>query len=126
MRMLGFISGSEKKTARDVLFYDTRDSGRVFGYWEQGALLDGIARCRKLLVSGLKEGPFTMELHDDRARHRRYTKSRLALTPLGQAILGQVDDFARYNPIRRWWGGTKLTNKSLWRWDPDNKVLVAP
>ncbi len=125
MRMLDFISGWNPP-AEDVFFHDTRDSGRVFSYWEQGALLDGLARCRKPLVSGLKEGPFTMELHDDRARRKRYNKSKLALTPLGYAILAQTDDFARHNPIRRWWGGTKLTNKQLWRWDPDNKVLVAP
>jgi hypothetical protein len=125
MRMLAFIS-EWKPTPRDVGLHEASDSGRVFSYWEQGALLDGLGRCRKSLVSGLKEGPFTMELHDDRARHRRYMKSKLALTPLGCAVLGQADDFARHNPIRRWWGGTKLTNKHLWRWDQDNKVLIAP
>ena len=125
MRMLDFIAGW-KPTPQDVGVHEARDSGRVFGYWEQGALLDGLARCRKPLVSGLKEGPFTMQLHDDRARHKRYNKSKLALTPLGYAILAQTDDFARHSPIRRWWGGTKLTNKNLWRWDSDNKTLVAP
>jgi hypothetical protein len=53
-------------------------------------------------------------------------KSKLKLTPLGYAVLAQTDDFARHNPVNRWWGGTKLTNKRLWRWDQDNKVLVAP
>jgi hypothetical protein len=125
MRMLGFIS-KWKPTPPDVFVYDVRDSGRVFDYWQLGAFLDGLARCRKPLVSGLNEGPFTMELHDDRARHRRYNKSKLALTPLGYAVLAQTDDFARHNPIRRCWGGTKLSNKHLWRWDSDNKVLVAP
>jgi hypothetical protein len=124
--MLNFISGSEKKTARDVLFYDTRDSGRVFSYWEQGALLDGLGQGRKPPVSGIKDGPFTMEMHDDRARHRRYMKRDVALTPLGYAVLAQTDDFARHNTVRRWWGGTKLTNERLWRWDQDNKVLIAP
>jgi hypothetical protein len=125
MRMLEFISG-DKTTPPGVFHHAARDSGWLFGYWETGALLDGLARCRKPLVSGLKDGPFSMELHDDRARHRRYSKSQLALTPLGYAILAQTDDFARHNPIRRWWGGTKLTNTHLWRWDPDNQVLVAP
>ncbi len=125
MRMLDFIAGW-KPTPQDIGVHEARDSGRVYGYWEQGVLLDGLARCRKPLVSGLKEGPFTMELHDDRARHRRYNKSKLAATPLGYAILAQTDDFARHNPVRRWWGGTKLTNKNLWRWDSDNKMLAAP
>ena len=52
-------------------------------------------------------------------------KSKLALTPLGYAILGQTDDFARHNPINRWWGGTKLTNRRLWRWDQDNKARTG-
>jgi hypothetical protein len=125
MRMLGFIGGWEPSPS-DVGLHEARDSGRVLGYWEQGALLDGLARCRKPLVSGLKEGPFTLEMLDDRARRKRYNKSKLALTPLGYAILAQTDDFARHNPIRRWWGGTKLTNKHLWRWDSDNKALIAP
>jgi hypothetical protein len=29
----------------------------------------------------------------------------------------------RHNPIDRWWGGTRLTNDRLWRWDP---ILIAP
>jgi hypothetical protein len=97
MRMLDFIA-AWKPTPQDIGVHEARDSG----------------------------GPFTMELHGDRARHRRYNKSKLAPTPLGYAILAQTDDFARHNPIRRWWGGTRLTNKQLWRWDSDNKVLVAP
>jgi hypothetical protein len=125
MRMLEFIS-VRKPTPADVGRHEARGSGRVFGYWEQGALLDGLGRCRKPPVSGLKEGPFTMALHSDRARYKRYCESKLGLTPLGYAILARTDDFARHNPIRRWWGGTRLTNKHLWRWDPDNKVLVAP
>jgi hypothetical protein len=125
MRMLGFI-GEWEPTPRDVGRHEARDSGRVFDYWEQGAMLDGLALCRKPLVSGLKEGPFTMDLHNDRERFKRYNKSKLGLTPLGHAILAQTDDFTRHNPIRRWWGGTKLTNKHLWRWDPDNKMLIAP
>jgi hypothetical protein len=125
MWMLEFISGG-KTTPTNVFLHWARDAGRLFGYWEQGALLDGLARCRKPLMSGLKDGPFSTELHDDRARRTRYFKSKLALTPLGYAIMAQTDDFARHNPIRRWWGGTKLTNAHLWRWDPDNQVLVAP
>jgi hypothetical protein len=99
---------------------------RVFDYWEFGALLDGLADCPVPAVSGLVEGPFTMEMHDDRERHQRYRKSQLSLTPLGKAILAGTEDFARHNPIDRWWGGTRLTNKNLWRWDEDSRALMAP
>lgn len=99
---------------------------RVFNYWEIGALLDGLAHCPAPAVSGLREGPFTMEMHDDHARYQRYRKSQLSLTPLGEAILAGRDDFSRNNPVHRWWGGTELTNDHLWRWDPARGALIAP
>ena len=59
-------------------------------------------------------------------RYERYKPSRLSLTALGKAVLMQTEDFSRHNPIHRWWGGTRLTNDSLWRWDPANRALIAP
>ena len=99
---------------------------RTYGYWEVGELLDGLARCSQPAVSGLAEGPFDDALHDDKERHDRYRQSQLALTDLGKAILAQSDDFSRHNPIHRWWGGTELTSDRLWRWDPENRELIAP
>jgi hypothetical protein len=96
---------------------------RVFGYWEAGLLLEGLALAPVPAVSGLAEWPFTLEMHNLRDRYERYKESRLSLTPLGKAILSGTEDFSRHNPIDRWWGGTRLTNDRLWRWDP---VLVAP
>jgi len=99
---------------------------RVFEYWVVGQLLDGLAHCPAPAVTGLQEGPFTLDMHEDRARHERYKQSRLSLTPLGEAILAGRDDFSRHNPIHRWWGGTELTNDRLWRWDPARGAIVAP
>jgi hypothetical protein len=106
--------------------HEKRNKRRVFGYWEIGSLLDGLARGPAPIVSGLDEGPFTPELHDNRDRYAEYKQSRLSLTELGQAVLAGRDDFSRHNPIHRWWGGTELTNDRLWRWDPVNQALIAP
>jgi len=103
-----------------------REERGAFDYWEIGELLDGLAHCRAPAFSGLDEGPFTMELHDDRERHRRYNQSKLSLTELGKAILAGTEDFSRHNPIHRWWGGTELTNDNLWRWDMADRALIAP
>jgi hypothetical protein len=129
MRILQFISkGNEspKDVFRPFPGEEMETTQRVFGFWELGELLDGLARCRAPAVAGLGEGPFTLEMHEDRERHRRYYESRLSLTPLGEAILVRKDDFSRHNPVHRWWGGTELTNDRLWRWDPENRTLVAP
>jgi hypothetical protein len=126
MRMLELISAGNAGPFDVFPGHQKRNQQRVFGYWEVGALLDGLAHCPAPAVSGLQEGPFTMEMHDDRDRHQRYTRSELKLTPLGKAIVAQAEDFSRYNPIHRWWGGTELTNDRLWRWDPANRTLITP
>jgi hypothetical protein len=126
MRMLELISAG-KAGPFDVFPGDKkRNERRVFGYWEVGALMDGLAHCPAPAVSGLDEGPFTLEMHDDRNRHERYQQSKLELTALGKAILARTEDFSRCNPIHRWWGGTELTNDRLWRWDPATRTLIAP
>lgn len=103
-----------------------RNQRRVFEFWEVGSLLDGLARGPAPAVAGLDEGPFTPEMHNDRQRRERYMRSELKLTPLGEAILAGTDDFSRHNPIDRWWGGTRLSNDDLWRWDVASRALIAP
>jgi hypothetical protein len=70
LRMFELLSG--RKAGPYGLFpgYKHRNKRRVFGYWEVGELLDGLAHCPMPAVAGLPEGPFTMELHDDRDRLR--------------------------------------------------------
>jgi hypothetical protein len=126
MRMLDLISAGNAGPFDVFPGHRKRNNRRVFGYWEVGALLDRLAYCPAPAVAGLDGGRFTMEMHDDRDRHERYTRSKLKLTALGNAILARTEDFSRHNPIHRWWGGTELTNDRLWRWDPANRALIAP
>ena len=126
MRMLELISMGNASPFDLFPGYEKGNTRRVFEYWEVGSLLDGLARCPAPAVSGLDEGPFTQAMHDDAGRLARYQQSKLSLTALGHAVLAQTEDFSRHNPIHRWWGGTKLTNDRLWRWDPANRVLIAP
>lgn len=128
MRMLELISGRGDVSPFDVFpGYRKRNKRRVFDYWEVGELLDGLAHCPAPVVSGLDEGPFTEEeMHRQPDRHERYRRSKLHLTESGQAVLARSEDFSRRNPIRRWFGGTKLTNQCLWRWDARNCALIEP
>jgi len=124
MRMLQLLS--EGIVNPIGLFPHHRHQRNVFGYWEAGSLLEGLAHCPAPAVSGLGEGPFVEEIPGGRLRHELYVKSRLELTALGEAILVWKEDFSRHNPIHRWWGGTELTNDRLWRWDPRFRALIAP
>ena len=123
MRMLELISADHIHPYDVFPGHEKPNERRVFDYWVVGALLDGLAHCPAPAVTGLDERPFDLEMHEDRHRHERYKRSRLALTELGKAILAEAGDFSRHNPIHRWWGGTELTNDRLWRWDPARRAL---
>lgn len=125
-RILELIgSGADKPS---ILFSDSAMTGgrSVFGYWRQGQTLDELARCTVPAVIGVAEGPFTLALHEDERRYGRYKSSALSLSDFGRALLAAEDDFPRHNRIDRWWGGTRLTNERLWRWDSDAEALVGP
>jgi hypothetical protein len=126
MRMLELIAAGNASPFDVFPGHEKPNTRRVYKYWEIGELLDGLARCPAPAAACLDEGPFTDEMHADEGRHARYKQSKLSLTPLGEAVLAQTEDFSRHNPVHRWWGGTELTNDNLWRWDPVSRALVAP
>ena len=103
-----------------------RNSRRVFGYWETGLMLDRLSSYPDPVIAGLDERPFTLALHQAEARHLRYRRSHLTATPLGRRLSKRRDDLARHNAIARWWGGVKLTNAALWRWDATSRRLIPP
>jgi hypothetical protein len=122
MRMLELIGRGYSLTNALFHLFQLRQT-RIFGEWEYGYLLDGLAFGPKPAVTGLDEGLRTLRRENLRDRHTAYLRSELSLTEFGKAVLAHKADFSRHNPIDRWWGGTHLTNENLWRWKP---ALVAP
>jgi len=96
---------------------------RIFGEFESGWLLQGLAHGPKPAVAGLDDELRTIDRENLRARQAAYLRSRLSLTEFGKAVLAHQQDFSRHNPIDRWWGGTHLTNDRLWRY---GAVLTKP
>jgi hypothetical protein len=122
MRMLELVARGYSLTNALFHLYSLRRTN-VFGEWEHGYLLDGLAFGPKPAVAGLDDALRTLDRENLGDRHKAYLRSRLSLTEFGKAIVAHQEDFSRPNPIDRWWGGTRLTNDNLWRWDP---VLIAP
>ena len=122
MRMLELIARGYSLT--NALFHlgQLRQT-RIFGEWEYGYLLDGLAHGPRPAVKGLDEELRTLDRENLRDRHTAYLRSELSLTEFGEAVLAHKEDFSRHNPIDRWWGGTHLTNDNLWRWNP---ALIKP
>lgn len=122
MRMLELIARGYSLTNALFHLYQLRQT-RIFGEWELGYLLDGLAHGPRPAVQGLDEQLRTLGRDKLRDRQAAYLRSELALTDFGKSVLAHKEDFSRHNPIDRWWGGTHLTNANLWRWNPS---LIAP
>ena len=122
MRMLELIARGYSRT--NALFH-LRELRRtcVFGEFELGDLLEGVAHGPLPAVAGLDDVLRTTTRDNLKARDEAYKRSHLSLTDFGKAVLAHKEDFSRHNPIDRWWGGTHLTNDNLWRWNP---ALVKP
>lgn len=50
---------------------------------------------------------------------------KIAITEMGEKVMSGRADHIRLNGIDRWIGGVHLTQGSVWRWDPAQRVLVA-
>ncbi|MCP3372513.1 hypothetical protein GPL20_28025 [Bradyrhizobium cajani] len=122
-RLLELIARGHDRT--DELFRPGALGTRVFDQWELGALLEGLASGPAPAIAGLDGKLATLDPDNARGRNAAFRRSRLSLTAFGQAALAGREDFRRHNPIRRWWGGTLLTNERLWRWDAQSRSLVA-
>jgi hypothetical protein len=122
MRLLELIAIGFMGT--NMLFYlrGFRQRG-VFSDWEIGSLLEGLAHGPRPVVAGLDDELRVIDRGNLRDRLKAYQRSRLTVTEFGKAILAHKEDFSHHNPIDRWWGGTRLTNDRLWRWNP---ALMKP
>jgi hypothetical protein len=117
MAMLEMIARGHERT-NDLFHLRHLRGTRIFGEWEHGYLLDGLAHGPMPAVAGLDDELRSLSRENLCDRHAAYLRSRLSLTELGKAIVAHNEDFSRHNPIDRWWGGTRLTNDRLWRWGP--------
>lgn len=108
-----------------VSLYSRSEKSPV-GYWALGHLLCGLATCERSAISGTSERAFTLGLFDDAKRRDEFMLAPLQLTDFGERLLEGREDFSRHNRIDFWWGGCRVANDNLWRWDAAELRLIAP
>jgi len=125
--------GRTEQTALDGIETGTTQPPRLFqqtilqeeaafmGDWSFFHLLDDLAFCEVPLIAGLAP-PATAEI-DDAARFRDV---HLEMTMAGEDVLAGEEDHLALNGLDRWWGGTRLTGRDVWRYDRAAHVLVPP
>jgi hypothetical protein len=84
-------------------------------------LLDDLATCAVPLITGLRR-----RSHNTEDELQRLRDARLELTLAGEEVLAGEDDHVAINGIDRWWAGTHLRGRDVWRYDQEAMALVPP
>jgi hypothetical protein len=87
-------------------------------------MLDDLASCDMPLIAGL--APPDGAAAGDDADMARFDDAELGLTMAGEDVLAGEDDHVALSGIDRWWAGTRLQGRSVWRYDRATQRLVAP
>ena len=83
-------------------------------------LLDDLASCEVPLIAGL---PRACSPDDERDR---IDKAEIKLTVAGEAVLAGEEDHVALSGLDRWWGGTRLHGRDVWRYDRGARTLIVP
>jgi hypothetical protein len=95
-----------------------QEEAAFMGDWSFFHLLDDLATCEVPLITGLLPRG---ESYADSMRN-----SDLALTMAGDDVLAGEDDHVALSGLDRWWAGTHLHGRSVWRFDRGDHALLAP
>ena len=104
--------------------FEEDEEAPFMGDWSFWRILDSLAEGAAPFVTGFRVRGFSPAF-DDQTR-AAYLQSELKLTGLGMTALRGKKDAIEFRRLDRWMGGTHLTNKSCWRWDPGHRALTAP
>lgn len=97
-----------------------QEEAAFMGDWSFYRLIDDLAFAETPLVTGLAAW------RADRDDADRFADAMLELTEAGEAVLNGAADRVALSGMDRWWAGTLLTGRTLWRYDRTEHRLVAP
>ena len=96
------------------------EEAAFMGDWSLFGLIDDLASCAVPLIAGLPPPPA------DAFDGERFRAAELELTAAGEAVLIGEADHVALSGLDRWWAGTRLRGRSVWRFDRDAARLVPP
>ena len=113
---------SDGTTAPVRLFHEVimQEEAAFMGDWSFFHFLDDLASCNVPLIAGLAPGIGGDENGD------RFRDAELELTMAGEDVLSGEDDHVTMSGLDRWWAGTRLSGRQVWRYDRCAGKLVAP
>ena len=97
-----------------------QEEAAFMGDWSFFHILDDLASCDVPLIAGLAPA---VAADDDR---ERFEDAELELTMAGDDVLAGEEDHVALSGLDRWWAGTRLEGRAVWRYDRAGSKLVAP
>jgi hypothetical protein len=117
------LTGIRQGTTAPVrLFHEvlSGEEAAFMGDWSFFHLLDDLASCDVPLIAGLAP-PSLNELDTE-----RFGEAELELTRAGTDVLAGKEDHLMLSGLDRWWAGTRLLGRTVWRYDREAGTLVPP
>lgn len=125
-RILAALAPGQRTVAEVFAATEAQEPARYLGDAAFFRRLDRLAFVPQPLISGLAFPSTRCAGGPDSADYRAYAAARVRLTETGRAaVLGRFDHAAE-NGIDRWFGGTQVTPKTMWRRDRDGRLALAP
>jgi len=112
------------KPVRIFQLFEDEEEAPFMGDWSFWRILDSLAEGAAPFITGLQVRRFSPSMTEE--ERTAYLGSELKLTGLGTTSLLGKRDALEFRRLDRWMGGTHLTNRICWRWDADDRTLVAP
>jgi hypothetical protein len=116
------LAGIAESTSAPVrLFHHVieQEEAAFMGDMSFFGILDDLASCDVPLIAGLAP-PAAAE-----SEAERFQDAELELTPAGDEVLAGDEDHVALSGIDRWWGGTRLLGRAVWRYDRNSRQLLA-
>jgi hypothetical protein len=124
--------GRTEQTILDLIATGTADARSLFAdaiVAEQAAFMGDLSFFRLIDDLAMAEVPLIAGLQppgDDGLDAGRFDDADLSLTMAGDDVRAGEDDHVALSGIDRWWGGTRLLGRLVWRYDRDAQRLVRP
>jgi len=97
-----------------------KEEAAFMGDWSFFRILDDLASCDVPLIAGLAPPDGSAEDGE------RFADAELELTMAGDDVVAGNDDHVALSGLDRWWAGTRLEGRVVWRYDRAGKALVPP
>lgn len=122
--ILEVVDAGHAKRGEVFRAYQECEDAQFMGDWSVFNRIDNLCAAHAPLLEQGDGLWFSPHRRDDDIRN--YAQGTVSLTEFGRAVLMGEEDHASLNTINFWWGGTRVNNRNLWRWNDGQKKLVPP